>query len=239
LNTIAIDIGNSHSKLGIFQNDVLIEKKVFSSASKESLIDALTELSFAQGIYCTVKELSESQINCFHKLSIIPFDRKMQLPFLEQYSTFQTLGADRINAIAGAKELYRSLPILIINAGTCITYDIVNSSNEHVGGAISPGWQMRLKAMHSFTSALPLVDPLTAVEIIASDTASCMQSGAFWGMIFEIQGFIRQYAAAFDGKKVFVAGGYAQILAEHLKTPVTLQPDIVLIGLNKIRKDNA
>jgi type III pantothenate kinase len=141
---------------------------------------------------------------------------------------------DRIAAIAGAKLLFKGRDILVIDAGTCVTYDLVNQDGLYLGGAISPGLQMRLTAMHKLTAKLPVVDIDEHVDLIGDSTKKCMQSGALHGLVAEINGTIESYQARFEDLIVVLTGGDTNLLAPLVKSGIFARQNFLLEGLHDI-----
>jgi type III pantothenate kinase len=159
------------------------------------------------------------------------------LPFINKYETIQTLGNDRIGAVAGAQFLYPKENILIIDAGTAITYDIL-IGNEYLGGNISAGLNMRLKALHHFTSSLPLVELEDEIEFWGNNTGAAILSGVVNGIIFEIEGYIEYFKKRGEKNITIITGGDANYLVKKIKQPIFAVPNLVLIGLNRILEYN-
>jgi type III pantothenate kinase len=164
----------------------------------------------------------------------IPLSFQTPVPFTNRYKSPVTLGKDRIAAVAGAVSQFPGRNVLVIDAGTCITYDFINDRGEYFGGAISPGIRMRFKAMNTFTGKLPLIEPEEFDGFIGTTTGESMQSGVYNGISAEINGFITQYMDNFDDLVVIITGGDHQFLHNKLKISIFAAPDLVLLGLNEI-----
>ncbi len=162
----------------------------------------------------------------------------VKLPFVNGYGTPTTLGVDRIAAVAGATHLFPGKACLVIDVGTCITYDILDAEGVYHGGGISPGMEMRLKAMHKFTSKLPLVMPSGRPELIGKTTRDCMLSGAMLGTEAEVSGIIVQYTQYFLDLHIIFCGGGAQLFESKIKGHIFAVPNLVLIGLDQILRMN-
>lgn len=158
----------------------------------------------------------------------------MDLPFVIKYRTPDTLGLDRLAGVAGAWSQYRNETSLVIDVGTCIKYDLITKKGEYLGGNISPGLQMRLKAMHLMTSKLPQVEPYERYEAMGTDTVSALQVGACTGAIHEIEGFIKEYKKMFGKLNILLTGGDSHFFVNKLKTKIFAAPNLVLQGLNEI-----
>jgi type III pantothenate kinase len=160
------------------------------------------------------------------------------LPIQVAYQTPQTLGKDRIAAVVGALALFPAENCLVIDAGSCITYEFLQATGVYLGGNIAPGVNMRLRAMHEFTARLPQVDLQAVEQWIGSSTAKAMNNGALLGVVLEIVGYAQKWAAERGNIRSILTGGDAPRLLEALPIKVEHEPDLVLIGLNKILKHN-
>ena len=160
------------------------------------------------------------------------------LPFKNLYSTPKTLGIDRIALVCASVGEFPDNNVLIIDAGTCITYDFINSKNEYLGGAISPGVRMRYKAMHNQTANLPLLTTEVPKQIIGDSTANSMHSGVVNGVLNEIDGTISQYKEKYQDLTVILTGGDAKMLSKQLKSSIFANSNFLLEGLNFILQFN-
>lgn len=240
MTTAAIDIGNTRTKIGVFIDDNLVEQQVWTDWTLKSLQYYLNNHSVEKLIYTTVIQLSVEIASFFDTESrCIQLTHQLNVPFKNTYTTPQTLGRDRIAAVAGAIQLFPDENCLIIDAGTCITYDFLTDKRIYLGGNISPGLQMRLKAMHQFTAALPLVELKAITTKIGDTTTTAMQIGGLWGAVLEMDGTIAWATAKNQEIKVILTGGDSNFFANHLKSKIFAQPNLVLIGLNKILRYNA
>lgn len=161
-------------------------------------------------------------------------DYRTPLPLTNAYHTPQSLGTDRLAAAVGAWSEAPGLPLLIIDAGTCVTYDLVSKRGVYEGGNIAPGLSMRLQAMHEFTQRLPLVEIPQMIPFVGRNTVEAMQAGGAGGMVLEMKGMISKYRRHWKNLKVFLTGGDANFFANHLKTVIFVSPELVLKGLNQI-----
>jgi len=168
----------------------------------------------------------------------IVFNHKTPVPFSNIYASPHTLGLDRMAAVAGGQLLYQNTSCLIVDIGTCITYDVLDSKGVYHGGGISPGVEMRLKAMHKFTSKLPLVSPKGSPQLIGKTTKECLLSGATLGAIAEVDGIISQYKQFFNDLTIIFCGGGAKFFESKIKGHIFAVPNLVLIGLNQILRYN-
>ncbi len=234
---ICVDIGNTTAKAGIFENGVMVEEKrqlsdrAIVRLVKQLKPDAAIIASVRKGVKKIVQEV-ESQTET------IVLKHGIRLPFVNNYGTPATLGVDRIAAVAGAVSLYPAQTCLIIDVGTCITYDLVDSNGVYHGGGISPGIEMRLKAMHKFTSKLPVVMPGGKTELIGKTTRECMLSGAMIGAEAEVQGIIDRYTQYFPELSIIFCGGGTQFFESKIKDHIFAVPNLVLVGLDQILSMN-
>ena len=156
------------------------------------------------------------------------------LPFKNRYTTPSTLGNDRIALAAAAVCVYPLKNTLVIDAGTCITFDFINSKNEYLGGAISPGIGMRYKSLHQYTGKLPLLSKNEEFKLIGTSTKSSIHSGIINGIICEIKGVIAQYQQDFGDLTIVLTGGDTKFLSKQLKNSIFANQNFLLRGLNKI-----
>jgi type III pantothenate kinase len=234
---LAVDIGNTNVRLGLFSRNELEE--VFLNEQDLDTILAKYKIRHAiissSGVGAYVEQkLKEKKVT---PLILSPL---LKLPITIQYKTPETLGTDRIAGSVGAKILFPGKPVLKIDFGTCITYDFITEKNEYTGGAISPGMMMRFKAMHNYTARLPLVDPMQYVlfELTGNDTSSAILSGVVNGIRNEVDGIIKEYNSRFANLKIVGTGGDSGFFVTLLKNEIFARPNLVLEGLNRILNDN-
>lgn len=161
-------------------------------------------------------------------------DQTLPLPIINHYATPSSLGVDRLAAVCGAKSLFPKENCLVIDAGTCITYDFIDMNANYLGGGISPGMAMRFQAMNTFTAKLPLVQPVSRPKLIGTTTESCMQSGVVNGVLGEMNEIIGQYQHEFGDLRVILCGGDAAFFENQMKRVIFAVPELVLNGLNSI-----
>ncbi len=169
------------------------------------------------------------------------FTHRSRLPFPVHYKTIETLGHDRLAGVAGAYSLFPGKNLLVIQAGTCITYDFFMTGKGYCGGAISPGTNIRNRAMHTFTHQLPLIndDSIDTPEIIGNSTVNSLLSGIFNGALFEIQGFIDYALKLSENMVVVFSGGNMAYFVERIKkNQIFANSNLTLIGLTEIQKIN-
>jgi len=227
---LAIDFGNSADKAGIFSGEELIQVHLLQELGKHF------ELSeFDNIIYSDVSgagETWEREHPDFNNIYKVTY--QFPLPISLVYGTPETLGVDRICAAAGAQGYFPDEDILVIDAGTCITADLLRSNGSFIGGSISPGIGMRLKSMHHFTARLPNVTLRMPQAYLGDSTENSMLSGAIYGARYEIQGIIERFQADFPGIRVIFTGGDRNFFESSLKEPIFAVSNLVLQGLNRI-----
>lgn len=234
MRKLVIDIGNTKSKLGIFEGEDLIFQVSHHELTLSYLNELLTNHSVKNIIYSTVAGMKAEIQEFLHQHHAMMLSTKLSLPFDNQYHTPHTLGRDRIAVVAAAVHLFPTKNCIIIDAGTCITYDWLMANQSYLGGNISPGLEMRLKAMHTFTNALPLSPLQWDGNTIGKSTEGALQNGALWGSVLEMEGIIDWSKSKWKDINVILTGGNADFFANHMKSKIFAIPNLVLIGLNKI-----
>ncbi|RAI94831.1 type III pantothenate kinase [Algoriphagus yeomjeoni] len=236
MTNLIIDIGNTRIKSARFEGEKLIEEDVF-----DTLDNALTHwksVSFDQCLISSVK-WSQDELQELIPFQFAYLSSDTKLPITNAYGTPATLGLDRIAGAIGAWAMRGKGPVLAIDMGTCITFDLIDERNSYLGGAISPGLGMRAKAMKDQTARLPLVDLKNKpAELIGNNTITCMQIGIWYGVECEIRGQIEAYTKKFPEIEVFVSGGDAQSFDSLAKDLIFVVPNLVLYGLNSILNHN-
>ena len=238
---LIIDIGNTLAKVAVFQKDELLKKMVIEKDILEKKIKEISE-EHPEIFAVVVSNVSKTSFSwpsaLEQKAKILNLDTKTHLPFENLYATPETLGNDRKALVAAASKNHKSGNVLVIDAGTCITYDFKNAENQYLGGGISPGLKMRFKALNSFTANLPLVEVEPDLKLIGNSTLSSIHSGVVLGFLKEIDGVIEEYAAQYDDLVVIITGGDAQFLSINLKNSIFANSNFLLEGLNYILEFN-
>lgn len=234
---LAVDIGNSRTKLGLFENRELLQIFSFPNDVLNKNTSIFSEYEIAASIISSVNTKAERALE-LDKLypSAIRLTHKTPIPITIDYETPDTLGKDRIAAVVGAQMLFQNQALLVIDAGTCVTYDFLTAEKNYLGGAISPGVQLRLNSLNHYTSQLPLLNwgQETRPKTIGSSTISSMLSGVVNGLIAEMQGFILDYKRQFPDLKIVLSGGDANFFEKELKNGIFADQNLVLKGLNEI-----
>ena len=224
---LIIDQGNTQTKLALFQQKKMLKKILFNNDSQllelENQADAVI-LSSVGDASDLIKVLKDEPVL---------LNTKTSLPIANLYESPETLGNDRIAVVVGAAKQIPKSNVLVIDAGTCITLDLLTTEGYH-GGSITPGIQMRLQALNQQTEKLPLVELDAEVDLIGKNTKQCIQSGVINGVLLEIDGMINRYKSQFSDLKVILTGGDFQLFDKGLKNSIFADPDLVLKGLNEI-----
>jgi type III pantothenate kinase len=234
---LAIDLGNTTSRLFIFDGARRIGKENIPNLDVYAMEKFLEEHLIKASILSTVVDDDNGIIEMLHaKTDFVMLNSSTPLPIDNLYKTPETLGADRLANAVAVSRLYPDKNVLIIDAGTCIKYDFINRAKQYLGGNISPGFKMRLDAMHQFTDKLPQLEPSFATGI-GTTTKDSMMTGAFRGIVHEMNGFILQYSER-NPIEIVMTGGDARYFAEELNFPIFAEPDLTGIGLNEILQFN-
>jgi len=234
---LVIDLGNTRIKVAFFNGAKLHEKFLFTTSG-----DLQRLLEKEKPEHCLVSSVNQSSAEVLDgiitKGKKFSLSTNLPLPVKILYKTPDTLGVDRIAAVCGALEMFPRQACLVIDAGTCINYELLDEHANYHGGAISPGIQMRFDAMHKFTARLPLIKEIGVTDLIGNSTESCMKSGVTNGVVAEVDGIINKYLQKFPNLKVILCGGDAPFFENNLKHPIFVAPDLVLHGLNRILRHN-
>lgn len=230
---VVIDYGNTAAKVGIFDKHELTTKHLFTQTAE---LKSFLENFSGDHIIISSVNVDASEVLAW----ATNFKRKfilhhtLPLPVKNLYETPATLGVDRIAGVCGAEQMFPESNCLVIDAGTCITFDFVDDKGNYHGGSISPGLRMRFEAMHTFTARLPLISPADNVPLTGRTTAQSMQSGVIYGLLSEIEGIVARYSEKYGDLKVILCGGDTRFFENQLNTAIFAVPELVLSGLNSI-----
>ncbi|MFT3740249.1 MAG: type III pantothenate kinase [Breznakibacter sp.] len=238
---LVIDQGNTLTKVALFDGEEMVSFRsmaVFGTAGLEALV---RENSVDRAIFSSVSGSGDSDFGLLKMLipQSMRLDTNTPLPFVNLYATPESLGKDRVAAVAGAIGRYPRENLLVIDAGTAITFELVTSDNRYVGGNIAPGMQMRFKALNQFTGKLPLYAPMDNVDTMGNTTQTAIVAGVQNSMVFEIEGYMQYLVRQYPGIKTILTGGDSEFFARNLKYPIFVHQNLVLEGLNRILKHNA
>ncbi len=239
-NRITIDQGNSSSKVCVFSDNTLIATYRFDVLMIEELLGIIEQYNVESVIYCSVARLDirliESLRNSLNG-DLIVLTHETPLPIELCYSTPKTLGFDRIAAAVGANARYEESEILVVDAGTALTIDVV-ADNKFMGGNISPGISLRFKSLNSYTTRLPLVNHFDKKPLFfGNDTQSAILSGVVNGVVAEILSSYQIAKEIFQCKKIVITGGDANYINSCIpkeQSTIIVDENLVAYGLNRI-----
>ena len=233
---LVLDFGNTSKKIALFDAGNLVFLQHHPEIALETVRDfvenhpGITSCIFSSVIHHSVS-IDEFLVSRFPTLIL---DCSTPLPIHNGYKTPETIGKDRLAAAVAGAFCFPGKPVLVINAGTAITYDFVNPSGEYLGGAISPGMKMRFKALHTFTGKLPLVEYKETAEILGNDTENSILSGVINGIVGEMEAFATQIIAQYPELNIILSGGDLNYFVKRLKISIFAVTNIVLAGLHQI-----
>lgn len=232
-----IDAGNTCVKAAVLV-DGMVTDMCRSNSVDADVIRLASSHDVSCGILSSVRELDPAELALIESLPfrMLRLSASLPLPIRIGYSTPDTLGPDRIAAAAGAWHRCPGCNILVIDAGTAITYDIVTSSGEYLGGNISPGKSLRFRALHEFTGHLPLVSASDSDQIpdVGFSTETAIRSGVIRGIQDEIHGCIARLSDIYNPLTVFFTGGDIKLLEIPIKSGIFADGFLVLKGLDSI-----
>ena len=234
---LIIDIGNSSAKAALFEGDRLVEEfRVEHEALTSFFADRAMDGDIRAAIVSTVIPLGEEVERAIEQLEFpcLRMSARLKMPFRIAYQTPETLGADRLAAVAEACAQKPGCDLLVIDVGTAITYDIVTADGLYLGGNISPGIDMRFKALNHFTGKLPLVNKEGERHTIGITTETALREGVLQGVDKEIDGYIREYREKYPHLLVFLTGGGTFFLDNRAKNHIFADGLLVIKGLNRI-----
>lgn len=232
VKTLCLDLGNTFGKIRADESGK--PPVYYRQLSDEAVCRIIGQHGPQQIIYCDVRGTAAEIIAAARfEGRLLAFTHTLPLPIKNCYQTPHTLGMDRLAAALGAWQHFPRQHSLVIDAGTCVTYDFVTASGEFLGGMITPGLQMRLQAMHAFTARLPLAsgDFSEKPPFIGQNTVDAMRSGAFHGLTEEINGIITRYQSVFGRFNILLTGGDALFFDKTVKQINFVNENLVLDGL--------
>ena len=230
---MVIDIGNSFSKVGLFDKNILIEYKEFKLFSVDDIKSFFSSKTITNSIISNVSSYDKKVFEFLNMNSnLVLFDTEIKLPFKNKYGSVETIGNDRIALVSQASRLYPDKNVLVIDSGSCITYDFLNDKNEYLGGGISPGLNMKLKALNNQTARLPLVKKTQIKYLIGKSTETSILSGVINGTLGEINYIIEEYKKRYKKIVIILTGGDLNFLFNHIKNGILADPKFLLSGLN-------
>lgn len=236
---LIIDQGNTLTKIALFDHDTLIWLRYFNKLSAHDVQQLeLDKINISAGIISSVAVDPVSLLSILPDTNWLILDHNTPVPIANRYHTPETLGNDRLAGAVAASKLFTGSDVLVIDAGTAITYDIVTGSKEYLGGSISPGLTIRFKGLNTFTGKLPLIESISFNEITGYDTRESILSGVMNGTRFEMDGFIREYKEKYPDLRTILTGGDAIYFDKKLKSNIFAFPNLVIDGLKLILQYN-
>ena len=238
---LIIDVGNTNVKLAVFSANRLIRKRttVHKNLRSTALELLKKHASIDRVILASVGPIKKNQFNYLPKdISCTVLDSKTKLPFKNLYRSPKTLGVDRLALVSASVKHFPTKNALVIDAGTCVTYDFINAKNEYLGGAISPGIRLRYRSLNNLTANLPLLDTKVPRNVIGKSTSASIHSGVINGILKEIDGLIDEYQKKYKDLTVILTGGDAKLLSKRLKNSIFANSNFLLEGLNYILEFN-
>jgi type III pantothenate kinase len=234
---LAIDVGNTRIKAAVFEGTTILENFVFLKTELEKKIQNILEKQekVSHLVVSSVSDVEKQAFSAFENVVKVHFvSHNDSFPFINCYQTPQTLGIDRMVNAAGATLQFPNQNRLVIDAGTCITYDFIDESNNYLGGAISPGLKLRYAALHNFTAKLPLLELENPEHFVGKSTSESIHSGVVNGLVYEIDGFIAEYKALYPKFIIILTGGDTVFLAKRLKNTIFANSNFLLESLNQL-----
>ncbi|MDT7832282.1 type III pantothenate kinase [Flavobacteriaceae bacterium S356] len=233
---LIIDVGNTRVKAAVFKGDTLQKSFSFEHSEIKDRIEKIKEtFQIKHTIVSKVTSVIDTDLQeMFKNEHFMEVSNTSPVPFKNAYKTPKTLGVDRIALAAAAIHAFPNKNSLIIDAGTCITFDFVSQEKEYLGGGISPGINMRYKSLHAYTNGLPSLNPECPRELIGRNTEASIHSGIINGVLNEIEGVISKYRMKYPDLTVVLTGGDTNFLAKQLKSSIFANQNFLLEGLNSI-----
>ena len=237
---LVIDIGNSLQKAAVFDKSrEPLHLEVCRKITSQLLESLLARFPVQNCIFSAVADFDQSLMSILeNKCRLITFSQSLRFPLEIRYEHPETLGSDRLANAVAAHHYFPDAPVLSIQAGSCIVADFVDENGIYWGGSISPGLNMRFRALNSFTSKLPLLEPQEIDFYVGTSTEKSIRSGVINGVTDEINSLIERYMKDYANLKVFLTGGDSAYLQKSIKNTIFANSNLVLIGLNKILEFN-
>jgi type III pantothenate kinase len=234
---LVIDVGNTRIKAAVFENDTLGESFAFGVADvKQQLQEILKNYLSIKAI--VLSSVGDSIMDLLQEaaqtIPVYSISQQSTFPFRSAYATPTTLGIDRMVLASGAVLQFPGQNRLVIDAGTCITYEYISAEDVYLGGAISPGIEMRYKALNNYTAKLPLLEKKFPELPIGNSTAESMHVGVVQGVLHEIEGTLAELEAQAEKFIIILTGGDAEFLAKRVKNTIFANSNFLLEALNKL-----
>ena len=236
---LIIDAGNTAVKLAVFEEGQLVHIQHVDAVYQDFKVIHEEYPQINSVLICDVRGLDWDFLNkIFESKKIFKTASTLRFPFINAYKTPKTLGVDRMGLMAAAAKTYPKQNVLVIDVGTCITYDVLTQENTYVGGLISLGYNMRYKSLNEFTGKLPLIAHRSTETTLGVDTQSSIQAGVFHGVFHEIQGQIDHFRHKYQDLTIILTGGDCKQLSKRLKNTIFAHPNFLVTGLDYILELN-
>lgn len=239
---LIIDIGNTRTKIAVFSETNIVLYKGYNSLKINDIEEILTDFPDVNKTIISTVGKTDIELKNYLKdrIYLIDFNTELKIPINNHYLSTNTLGKDRLAGVVGASGLFPNNNCLVIDAGSCITIDLIDKNRNYFGGSISLGINMKYKSLNTFTASLPLIkDNFSKEKIIGVNTESSIRSGVLNGTIMELKGFIDYYNKEYSDLKIIFTGGDSKILQSYFIENTILEEHLVLMGLNIILDTNA
>ena len=233
---LTIDVGNTRIKAAVFEQNTLLEVFIFTKEELKNQVDFIlnTFPKIQNLVIASVGNVEKELFSALNeKIEIHFITRESKFPYTNLYSTPTTLGIDRMVLATGAVIQFPNQNRLVIDLGTCITYDFIDENDNYLGGAISPGIRLRYESLHQQTAKLPLLTKNYPESFIGNSTQESIHSGVINGVALEIDGFIELYKTQYDKFIIILTGGDAEFLAMRLKNTIFANSNFLLESLNQ------
>ena len=239
MNTLVIDAGNTRFKLAIFKKNEIVWQDAMTVLTITGLEKVIAEWNPEATLISSVIHMEAALVDFIRLLpNNIFLNEKTAVPITNKYETPQTLGRDRLANVVAASSIYPHADLLVIDAGTCLKFDIIDKDKNYYGGAISPGLKMRFESLHHFTEMLPLLTHVESAPLTGVSTETSIQSGVQNGMLAEINGICDEYRKHYANLELILTGGDWRYFLNHLKKPIFADPELTLKGLHLILLHN-
>lgn len=238
---LIIDIGNTFIKMSVFDKEEVKTETIAGELHPSDIGKFLKEFAGVESVIVSAVRNYSNDLQEYFKRNFrffLELNDKTPLPVKNNYKTKETLGNDRIAAVVGANYLYPGKNVLVVDAGTAITYDFIDENGEYAGGNISPGIEMRFKALNRFTGRLPLVRKKNLDKLVGQTTEEAILAGVMQGVVFEVEGTIRAFKEIYKNLIVIITGGDAIFFDNKLKNYFFVHFNLIAIGLNRILEYN-
>jgi type III pantothenate kinase len=234
---LSIDIGNTRTKLAIFDNGSIVESFILNEINIFDINKLTTKHSGIQNVILSSTKKNNKNLDHYLQtnfLNFIELSSDTKIPIENLYETKETLGKDRLAAVVGANNIFPETNVLVIDMGTAITYDFINNKAQYVGGTISPGMEIRYKSLNQFTEKLPLLERQEDFQLIGKNTDDAIISGVQSGITFETDSYINHFKDEYENLITILTGGDAIFFDKKLKNAIFVNLNLNLIGLNTI-----